>query len=181
MALLLAARTPAIAIRALCQTAALAWLIAVGASLSPAQAATNIERVVSPGGIEAWLVREPSLPLVAIDFAFRNGSAQVPANKAGLASLMTDSLDEGAGDIDSRAFHEELENYAIGMGFSAAFSRIGAALGTFALPWAISNIGMGPSMVVAAVVALLGALLSQWLAPETKGRTLAEISADFSH
>ena len=69
----------------------------------------------------------------------------------------------------------------IGMGFSAAFSRIGAALGTFALPWAISNIGMGPSMVVAAAVALLGAVLSQWLAPETKGRTLAEISADFSH
>ncbi|MDP5226374.1 MULTISPECIES: MFS transporter [Arthrobacter] len=69
----------------------------------------------------------------------------------------------------------------IGMGFSAAFSRIGAALGTFALPWAISNFGMGPSMVVAAVVALLGAILSQWLAPETKGRTLAEISENFSH
>jgi putative MFS transporter len=67
------------------------------------------------------------------------------------------------------------------MGFAAAFSRIGAALGTFALPWAISNIGMGPSMVVAAVVAFVGAALSQWLAPETKGRTLAEISADFSH
>ncbi|MFJ4208452.1 MFS transporter [Paenarthrobacter sp. NPDC089675] len=69
----------------------------------------------------------------------------------------------------------------IGMGFAAAFSRIGAALGTFALPWAISNIGMGASMVVAAAVALLGAILSQWLAPETKGRTLADISADFSH
>ncbi|HSU48736.1 MAG TPA: MFS transporter [Arthrobacter sp.] len=69
----------------------------------------------------------------------------------------------------------------IGMGFAAAFSRIGAALGTFALPWAISNIGLGPSMVVAAIVALLGAVLSQWLAPETKGRTLAEISTNFSH
>lgn len=69
----------------------------------------------------------------------------------------------------------------IGMGFAAAFSRVGAALGTFALPWAISNIGMGASMVVAAAVALLGAILSQWLAPETKGRTLAEISSDFSH
>jgi putative MFS transporter len=69
----------------------------------------------------------------------------------------------------------------VGMGFAAAFSRIGAALGTFALPWAISNIGMGPSMVVAAAVALLGAVLSQWLAPETKGRTLAEISQNFSH
>ena len=69
----------------------------------------------------------------------------------------------------------------VGMGFAASFSRIGAALGTFALPWAIANIGMGATMVVAAAVALLGAVLSQWLAPETKGRTLAEISADFSH
>jgi len=69
----------------------------------------------------------------------------------------------------------------VGMGFAASFSRIGAALGTFALPWAIANIGMGATMVVAAAVALLGAALSQWLAPETKGRTLAEISADFSH
>ncbi|WP_426764423.1 MFS transporter [Pseudarthrobacter sp. 1G09] len=69
----------------------------------------------------------------------------------------------------------------VGMGFAASFSRIGAALGTFALPWAIASIGMGATMVVAAAVALLGAALSQWLAPETKGRTLAEISADFSH
>lgn len=69
----------------------------------------------------------------------------------------------------------------VGMGFAAAFSRIGAALGTFALPWAIANIGMGATMVVAAAVALLGAVLSQWLAPETKGRTLAEISTNFSH
>jgi len=69
----------------------------------------------------------------------------------------------------------------IGMGFAAAFSRIGAALGTFALPWSINHIGMGASMVVAAGVALVGAALSQWLAPETKGRTLAEISQDFSH
>ncbi|MDQ0635934.1 putative MFS transporter [Arthrobacter pascens] len=69
----------------------------------------------------------------------------------------------------------------VGTGFAAAFSRIGAALGTFALPWAIANIGLGATMVVAAAVALLGAVLSQWLAPETKGRTLAEISADFSH
>jgi zinc protease len=132
MAIFLAVRTPAVAMRAFCQAAALVWLLAAGASLSPAQAATNIERVVSPGGIEAWLVREPSLPLVAIDFAFRNGSAQVPANKAGLASLMTDSLDEGAGDLDSRAFHEELENYAIGMGFSASRDQISGWLRTLA-------------------------------------------------
>ena len=36
-----------------------------------ARRATTIERVVSPGGIEAWLVREPSLPLVALEFRLR--------------------------------------------------------------------------------------------------------------
>jgi len=99
---------------------------------APAQAATNIERVVSPQGIEAWLVREPSVPLVAIDFSFRGGSSQVPAAKAGLATLMTDLLDEGAGEFDSRTFHERMESYAISMSFSASRDQINGSLRTLA-------------------------------------------------
>jgi zinc protease len=98
--------------------------------VAPAQAATNIERIVSPGGIEAWLVREPSVPLIALDFSFRGGSAQVPAGKAGVASMMADLLDEGAGDLDSRAFHERLENHAISLGFSASRDQISGSLRT---------------------------------------------------
>ena len=41
--------------------------VAAVVSLTPANA-TNIERIVSPGGIEAWLVREPSIPLIAMNF-----------------------------------------------------------------------------------------------------------------
>ena len=52
-----------------------AWLrcaagLALAASAAPAPA-TTIERVVSPGGIEAWLVHEPAVPLIAVDFRFR--------------------------------------------------------------------------------------------------------------
>lgn len=97
---------------------------------TPVQAATNIERIVSPGGIEAWLVREASVPLIAIDFAFHNGASQVPADKAGLASMTMDLLDEGAGDLDSHAFHERMENYAIGMSFSASRDQISGSLHT---------------------------------------------------
>jgi hypothetical protein len=53
---------------------------------APAQA-TNIERVVSPGGIEFWLVRDATVPLVAVNFAFRGGSVQDPEDKGGLAEL----------------------------------------------------------------------------------------------
>ena len=60
---------------------------AVLAFAAPAQA-MKIERVISPGGIEAWLVRDPAVPLVAVDFAFRGGSAQDPQDKPGVANLM---------------------------------------------------------------------------------------------
>jgi len=37
--------------------------------------AFKIEKVTSPGGIEAWLVSEHSIPMIAINFAFRAGAA----------------------------------------------------------------------------------------------------------
>lgn len=79
--------------------------------------ATTIERVVSPGGIEAWLVHEPAVPLIAIDYAFVGGSAQDPVGKAGTAYLVAALLDEGAGDFDSKTFHARLERKAIELGF----------------------------------------------------------------
>jgi len=69
----------------------------------------------------------------------------------------------------------------VGTGFAAAVSRIGAGLGTFLLPWAMVNLGPAASMLIAAGVALVGAALSQWLAPETKGKSLTEAAAGFSH
>ena len=123
-------RIPAVSARAL--IGALAVLALAAGFALPAQAATNIQRVVSPSGIEAWLVQEPSVPLIAIDFAFRGGSSQVPAGKEGLCNLMTDLLDEGAGDLDSRAFHERVENYAIGMSFQSGRDQISGSLRTLA-------------------------------------------------
>ena len=72
-------------------------------SLTPANA-TNIERIVSPGGIEAWLVREPSIPLIAMNFAFKGGANQDPALKPGTANMVASLLDEGAGEMDATAF-----------------------------------------------------------------------------
>ncbi|MFB9376198.1 MFS transporter [Kineococcus gynurae] len=62
----------------------------------------------------------------------------------------------------------------IGTGLGAAFSRIGAAAGTFLLPWSIDTYGIGASMGVAAGVVVVGALVSHWLAPEMAGRNLSE-------
>jgi len=98
-----------------CAVASLAVLLV---SAAPALA-TTIERVVSPLGIEAWLVREPALPLIAVDFAFVGGAAQDRSGKEGTANLVASLLDEGAGDLDSKTFHARLERKAIELNFQA--------------------------------------------------------------
>jgi zinc protease len=86
----------------------------------PAADATTIQRIVSPGGIEAWLVRESTVPLIALDFAFRGGADQDPVGKAGVASMATELLDEGAGEYDSKTFQERVEAKAIELDFNAS-------------------------------------------------------------
>jgi zinc protease len=89
------------------------------AAQQPASHSSRIERVVSPGGIEAWLVRQTHLPMLALSFAMRGGTAQDPPERPGTASLMAQMLDEGAGDIDAETFHRRLEERAIEISFSA--------------------------------------------------------------
>ena len=108
---------------------AVAFLLGAAAS---APAATAIERVVSPSGIEAWLVREPATPLIAIDFAFRGGADEDPADKSGLAHMLADLLDEGAGPLDGNAFHEQLERHAIEMSFGVGRDFFRGTLRTLA-------------------------------------------------
>ena len=85
----------------------------------PEAAATSmkIQEVKSPGGIEAWLVEEHSVPLMALRFVFDGGNAQDPAGKEGLAEFPAGMLDEGAGDLDPTQFQERMEELAISMSF----------------------------------------------------------------
>jgi zinc protease len=87
-------------------------------AFAPAVSAMTIEQIVSPSGIHAWLVRERSVPLVALNYAFHGGSSQDEAFKAGTAHFTADMLDEGAGDLDSKAYHARLEDHAIELGFN---------------------------------------------------------------
>jgi zinc protease len=92
--------------------------------------ATKVERIVSPGGIAAWMVNEPSVPLIALDFAFKGGATQDPPEKAGVASMATALLDEGAGNIDSKSFHERVEAKAIEMSFTATRDYVSGSMRT---------------------------------------------------
>jgi MFS family permease len=64
-----------------------------------------------------------------------------------------------------------------GIGFSTACSRIGAASGTFLLPIGIATTGIGPCMLIAAGICLLGGTVSPLMAPETTGLSLSRTAA----
>ena len=97
---------------------------------APGASAMQIEKIVSPSGITAWLVREQATPLVALSFAFRGGSTQDDPAKSGTANLAADLLDEGAGDLDGNAYHERLENHAIELNFQVARDNFHGSLQT---------------------------------------------------
>lgn len=82
--------------------------------------AIEIQEVVSPKGIKAWLVEDSSVPLISMRFSFKGGTSQDPSGKEGLANLMTGLFDEGAGDLDSDSFQERIDNLGAEMSFSAS-------------------------------------------------------------
>ncbi len=86
----------------------------------PGKYADRIQQVTSPKGIKAWLVEDHSIPLMALQFAFKGGSTQDPKGREGLANFLTAMLDEGAGDIKSKKFQAMLDEMAIRMEFDAS-------------------------------------------------------------
>lgn len=72
-------------------------------------------------------------------------------------------------------FPTEVRGSAVGL--ASSLSRIGAAVGTYLVPLALTTLGIGTTMIIAGVVTLLGMLVSMAWAPETRGMTLGEAAA----
>jgi zinc protease len=99
------------------------FLIAAAAALlmtAPAHAA-NIQNIDLGKKAEVWFAEDHTVPIVSFNISLPAGSAYDPAGKAGLAAFSGAMIDEGAGPLDSKAFHEALANKAIS--FSARAER----------------------------------------------------------
>ena len=85
-------------------------------ALSQPAHAIDIQKVVSPGGITAWLVEDHSNPLISAVVGFRGGSAADAKGREGTAFMVSALLDEGAGELDSPAFQQRLADLAVDFG-----------------------------------------------------------------
>lgn len=92
--------------------------------------AVDVKRVVSPLGIEAWLVEDHTNPLLSMSFAFKGGAIADPAGREGTAELLSGLLDEGAGGLASQDFQRRLEDHAIKLRFDAGRDAFAGSLKT---------------------------------------------------
>lgn len=81
------------------------------------QKAMSVRTVVSPGGIEAWLVEDSALPMFVVRYAFSGGSSQDPVGKEGLSNLVALVLGQG-GSLAGPQFHRRVKELAVRIGFA---------------------------------------------------------------
>ncbi len=155
----------------------LAFLVAFA---SPALAQGNrIERVTSPGGIEVWLIRDNSLPLLGIEFSWRGGSSMDPDGKEGRAAMTADLLVQGAGPRDQQQFTAAMEDRSISLGFSAGLDTVQGSLrvlsrdkdlGIELLADALARPRFDTAQIERIRASILSALSREEGSPETIGR-----------
>lgn len=84
---------------------------------APLRAGVMVQEVTSPGGINAWLVEDHTLPFLALELTFAGGTALDPEGAEGAGYLMSGLLEEGAGARDATAFQTARESLATEFGF----------------------------------------------------------------
>ncbi len=94
---------------------------------APVRAEIAIQEVTSPGGIRAWLVEDHNIPFTALEIQFKGGSSLEAPGKRGVVNLMTATLEEGAGEMDSKAFAEARDALAAGISFDSGADSVGVS------------------------------------------------------
>lgn len=72
-------------------------------------------------------------------------------------------------------FPTEVRGTAVGV--ATSMSRVGAFFGTYLFPIGLQDLGIGPTMIIGAIVTFAGLLVCIFMAEETKNQTLNEASS----
>lgn len=92
--------------------------------------AVNVRTLAAGKGMDVWYVEDHTLPMIAMSASLPAGSAYDPAGKAGLAAFAAALMDEGAGNMNSDAFHAALSDRAIHLSVSPGRDELTVSLVT---------------------------------------------------
>lgn len=87
---------------------------------APKTGLSNIQVVETEGPYSAWLVTEPSIPIVSVNMAWRGGETADPEGLTGATGLLVYMMNEGAGDLDSAAYATRMEELNMSFGCSSS-------------------------------------------------------------
>jgi zinc protease len=85
---------------------------------APASALPEVQKVVSPGGVEAWLMELNDAPVITLRISFKGGDLQNPDGKYGTGDMTGYLFNEGAGPFDTLQVHQKLAR--IGASFAGS-------------------------------------------------------------
>jgi MFS transporter, putative metabolite transport protein len=137
-------------------------------------------RIINTLGRRAMVIHSflwSALALLALG-ACSNGSAVLILVLFGAYAVLIGGAQVLQLVYPNEIFPTDIRASAVGM--SASFSRIGAAIGTWLVPMALQDIGIGNTMYAAAAVSFVGLVVSIALAPETRSLSLQE-AASLNH
>jgi len=104
-------------------------LLLISAPTKASEELLDIKKVTSPSGINAWLVEDHKLPIISIQFSFKGaGSVNLTEDKQGLSQLLSNTLDEGAGEYSSQEFQKKLSDKSISLSFNSGRDNFGGTL-----------------------------------------------------
>jgi zinc protease len=97
---------------------------------APALALPEVQKVVSPGGIEAWLMELNDAPVITLRLGFKGGDMQNPEGKHGTGDMTGYLFNEGAGPFDSLQIHEKLARIAASFHASTSHEHFSISFST---------------------------------------------------
>ena len=109
---------------------ALVIVATVIGSAAPALALPEVQKVVSPGGIEAWLMELNDAPVITLRLSFKGGDMQNPEGKYGTGDMTGYLFNEGAGPFDTLQIHQKLARIAASFGASSGLEFFSISFST---------------------------------------------------
>lgn len=107
------------------------YLLFFGLRAQAAERFLPITEVKTDSGLSIWLVEDHSLPIIAMQYLFLDsGTSLDPETKQGLVRLLSNTMDEGAADLDSQTFQKTLADNSISLSFSAGRDGFGGQIKT---------------------------------------------------
>jgi zinc protease len=100
------------------------------AAALPACALPPVQKVVSPGGIEAWLIELHDAPLVTFRIGFAGGTLQDPEGRYGAGDMAAYLFAEGAGPYDSAELRRRLTRIGAGLDAAVGFEQFTVSFAT---------------------------------------------------